>query len=101
MPDQSRDLAVVIVSYNTREFLGPCLQALPAAIGRLAAVTWVVDNASPDGSAALVRERFPWARLVESPRNGGYAFANNLGLRAAGCFSPCASAPSFRYAALL
>lgn len=94
------DLAVVIVSYNTREFLGPCLEAVPAALGGLEAETWVVDNASPDGSAALVRERFPWVRLIASPRNGGYAYGNNLGLRAAGFGDPAAE-PRSRHALLL
>ena len=61
-----KDLAVIIVSYNTREFLGPCLDALPAALSQLAAEVWVVDNASPDGSADLVRDGFGSVRLIES-----------------------------------
>ena len=94
------DLAVVIVSYNTREFLAPCLEALPSALGTLRAETWVVDNASPDDSAAMVRERFPTVHLIACERNGGYAYGNNLGLRAAG-FGSTARAPRFRHALLL
>src|SRR5215211_3672376 len=86
-----KDLAVIVVSYNTREFLGPCLEALPAALGGLAAETWVVDNASPDGSADLVRAHFPDVHLIASPQNGGYAYGNNLGLKA----------PRFRHVALV
>jgi N-acetylglucosaminyl-diphospho-decaprenol L-rhamnosyltransferase len=41
----------------------------------------VVDNASSDGSAQVVRARFPQAKLIESPTNGGYAYGNNLALR--------------------
>jgi N-acetylglucosaminyl-diphospho-decaprenol L-rhamnosyltransferase len=93
-----KDLAVVIVSYNTREFLGSCLEALPAALGDLAAEMWVVDNASPDGSAAFVRERFADVHLIASPCNGGYAYGNNLGLAAAGFGE---SALRFRHALLL
>jgi N-acetylglucosaminyl-diphospho-decaprenol L-rhamnosyltransferase len=37
----------------------------------------VVDNASTDGSAAMVRERFPWVRLIENRENAGFARANN------------------------
>jgi N-acetylglucosaminyl-diphospho-decaprenol L-rhamnosyltransferase len=44
---------------------------------------WVVDNASPDGSAAMVRDEFPRVRLIESAHNGGFAYANNLALREA------------------
>jgi len=43
-----------------------------------------VERSSPDGSADLVRADFPQARLIESPMNGGFSYANNLGLRAYG-----------------
>src|SRR5215210_8687724 len=97
-----KDLAVIVVSFNTREFLGPCLEALPAALGGLAVETWVVDNASPDGSAEFVRAHFPDVHLIPSPHNGGYAYGNNLGLKAAGFPETSSStAPPFRHAALL
>jgi GT2 family glycosyltransferase len=47
------------------------------AAQRGSAEVWVVDNASTDGSPALVRERHPWARLVESGENLGYGTAVN------------------------
>lgn len=78
------DLAIVIVNYNTRELLRDCLKSIYASRGDLAFQVWVVDNASSDGSAAMVRQEFPQVHLIESPINGGYAYANNLGLRAAG-----------------
>jgi GT2 family glycosyltransferase len=45
--------------------------------------TFVVDNASTDGSAALVRERFPWVRLIENSQNMGFARANNQAIACA------------------
>jgi GT2 family glycosyltransferase len=99
MTSPSLDLAVIIVNYNTREYLGPCLDALPNALAGLAATTWVVDNASPDGSADFVRARYSSVNLIASPRNGGYAYGNNLGLMAAG-FDRGAR-PRFRHALLL
>jgi GT2 family glycosyltransferase len=42
---------------------------------------WVVDNASSDGSAEMVRRDFPQAYLIASDYNGGYAYGNNLALR--------------------
>jgi GT2 family glycosyltransferase len=42
-----------------------------------------VDNASTDGSADLITEHFPAARLIRLSRNIGYAAANNIGIRAA------------------
>jgi len=42
---------------------------------------FVVDNASNDGSAEMVASEFSWIRLIESERNGGYAYGNNLAMR--------------------
>jgi GT2 family glycosyltransferase len=74
-------LAIVIVSYNVRDILRDCLRSLEGAARRAALDIWVVDNASRDGSAAMVRAEFPRAHVIESDRNGGYAYANNLALR--------------------
>jgi len=86
------DLSIIIVNYNTHDRLRDCLRSVYASGGDFAFEVWVVDNASTDGSAAMVREEFPQAQLIESPVNGGYAYANNLGLRAAG-FDPQTSDP--------
>ncbi|MCL4395260.1 MAG: glycosyltransferase family 2 protein [Chloroflexi bacterium] len=74
------ELGIVVVNYNTRERLRDCLQSLDANRG-VAFETYVVDNGSSDGSAALVRENFPHVHVIASPTNGGYSYANNLGLR--------------------
>ncbi|MFQ6057935.1 MAG: glycosyltransferase family 2 protein [Anaerolineae bacterium] len=109
------DLSVIIVNYNTRDRLRGCLRSVYASQGDFSYEVWVVDNASTDGSAAMVREEFPQVRLIESPINGGYAYANNLGLRAAGFMPlgdeaplsathspvPHPSSPATRYALLL
>jgi N-acetylglucosaminyl-diphospho-decaprenol L-rhamnosyltransferase len=78
------DLGIVIVNYNTRDDLGRCLDSIAASTGRYSSHVIVVDNHSSDGSSELVRSNYPWVELVTSGHNGGYAFANNLGLRALG-----------------
>ncbi len=78
------DLAIVIVNYNTRALLRDCLRSVYASQGDLAFDVCVVDNASTDGSADMIRTEFPQVRLIESGHNGGYAYANNLGLRTFG-----------------
>jgi N-acetylglucosaminyl-diphospho-decaprenol L-rhamnosyltransferase len=71
-------VVVVVVSWNTRELLDRCLQSLqPGAQAGLAEV-WVVDNASSDGSAVMVRGRHAWVQLVDSDVNLGYGAAVNL-----------------------
>ena len=78
------DLAVIIVNWNVRDLLRRCLASLTrsARLGGLTMTTIVVDNASRDGSADMVRAEFPDVRLVASERNLGFTAGNNLGLRA-------------------
>lgn len=76
------DLSVIIVNWNTRALLADCLNSVAAGAGSLAVETVVVDNASGDDSAAMVRARFPLVRLIENAANEGFARANNQGLRA-------------------
>lgn len=69
--------SVIIVSYNTRELTGHCLDALYSnGLGRDMEV-FVVDNDSRDGSPDMVRERFGNARLIANSVNAGFAAANN------------------------
>ena len=69
------DLSIVIVSYNVRDLLQRCLNALRSETLKLE--TFVVDNASSDGSAAMVREKFPAVHLIANTENRGFAAANN------------------------
>ena len=78
------DLGIVIVNYNTRDLLRDCLRSLPDAARGLTCRIIVVDNLSSDGSADMVRAEFPGVIVLEPGCNGGYAFANNIGLREAG-----------------
>ena len=77
-------LGIVIVNYNTREDLGRCLDSIADSPGRHPYRVIVVDNCSSDGSVDMVREAYPWVELIPSAYNGGYAYANNIGLRALG-----------------
>ncbi len=74
-------LSVVIVNYNTREDLRACLQALQGS--SLPAEVIVVDNASRDGSAAMVAAEFPAVRLLAQAHNTWFCGGNNLGIDAA------------------
>lgn len=71
-------VAVAVVSWNARELLARCLRSLRDDAGAGRAEVWVVDNASTDGSPAMVREDFPWVSLVASETNLGYGPAVNL-----------------------
>ena len=76
------EISIVIVTWNGRRFLDACLTGVAAQEG-VSAETILVDNASTDGTAEYVRERYPWVRLVVLPENRGFAGGNNAGAREA------------------
>lgn len=84
------ELAVVIVSWNTRELTLDALRTLYLdleANGPESSV-WVVDNASSDGTPDAVRKQFPQVTLITSAANLGFAGGNNRALRAMGFGDP-------------
>ena len=75
-------VTVVVLNWNGAHLLGDCLRGLAAQDlpeGQLA--TWVVDNASTDGSLELLADQFPWVRAIANDSNDGFAGGNNLALR--------------------
>ena len=96
-PKTAPDLSIVIVNWNTRDLLAQCLESVVASpnlripdsvnqpgmhdLPPITIEVRVVDNASTDGSAHMVRARFPWVRLVENRENVGFARANNQAIR--------------------
>jgi GT2 family glycosyltransferase len=76
-------LAVIIVTWNTRDLTLQALRSLFADLeaSDLAADVYVVDNASTDGTAKAVRAAFPQVRLIVSDENLGFGGANNLAIR--------------------
>ncbi|MFN4180894.1 MAG: glycosyltransferase family 2 protein, partial [Armatimonadota bacterium] len=99
-------LSVIIVTYNSQDFIGECLESVKRAgmqVCESASVqasknaetkelkhtseckfweTIVVDNASTDETVEIVK-RFEWVRLIRNPKNLGFAAAVNLGAREA------------------
>lgn len=78
-----KTLSILIVNWNTRDLLLACLDSLREFPATVPSETIVVDNASGDGSAEMVRILFPEVTLIESGRNAGYAAGNNLAFGAA------------------
>lgn len=69
-------VTVAVVSWNTRDLLRRCLASFEPERERCE--VWVVDNASTDGSAEMVRDEFPWVKLEASRENLGFGPAVNL-----------------------
>jgi hypothetical protein len=87
------DLSIIIVSWNVRDLLAACLDSIAAGPrsplsaggeggqgGEVSLEVIVVDSASRDDSAAMIRARFPWVRLIARDDNIGFTRGNNLAL---------------------
>jgi N-acetylglucosaminyl-diphospho-decaprenol L-rhamnosyltransferase len=72
------DLTVSIVNTNGREFLLACLESLSGTDGEIV----VLDNASEDGSAEAVRERYPHVHVIAQPFRAGFGANHNTVIRA-------------------
>lgn len=74
-------ISVVVLNWNGDRTIERCLRSLEEQTYRPLEII-VVDNASTDGSADLVRERFPDVKLVLNEKNLGFGGGNNVGIRA-------------------
>ncbi len=74
------DVSIIIVNWNGRDLLARCLQRVESTVKQAACEVIVVDNASTDGSQAMVKRDFPKVKLIENTDNGGFARANNQGM---------------------
>jgi len=72
---------VVIVNWNGERLLRSCLDALARQQTSAPFLTWVVDNASADGSLALLEREYPDVRVLRNDANLGFAGGNNTALR--------------------
>ena len=81
MPDRD-SLAILIVTYNSKQEIDACLDSLVGHTAPFPTTITVVDNKSPDGTAAHVRQRWPMVQVIDSGGNLGFAKANNIGIRA-------------------
>jgi GT2 family glycosyltransferase len=75
------ELAVVIVNYNTGDYLERCLASIQAHRGDIRTDVLVIDNASHDGSHTKAIAAHPWARLIENAENVYLSPAWNQGIR--------------------
>ncbi len=82
-------LLIVIVNYRTADLTVDCLRSLEAEVGPACAKVVVTDNLSGDDSVSKLQSAIEshrwqsWASLLPLPRNGGFAYGNNAGIRPA------------------
>lgn len=71
------ELSILIISYNTRDITLACLESVYAQTRHTTFELIILDNASTDGSADAIAQRFPQATLIRSQNNLGFAGGNN------------------------
>lgn len=75
------DFSIVIVCWNNKRYLEPCLQSIYQAGLTHSFDVVVVDNGSTDGTQAMVQELFPQVQLIQNEQNVGLSTASNQGIR--------------------
>lgn len=76
-------LSIIILNYNVEHFLELCLKSVVRATSTIESEIIVVDNASNDGSCAMVKSKFPKVKLIENEDNFGFSKGNNIGVACA------------------
>lgn len=81
------DLSIIILSFNTKDITQRCLQKLELSkkygekrLGNKIEVI-VLDNASSDGSLQMLKQEFPWVKLIASKINTGFSKGNNIAMK--------------------
>jgi GT2 family glycosyltransferase len=77
------DLSIIIINWNSKDYLRECLKSVIAGAGGLETEILVIDNASHDGSAQMVAAEFPGVKFIQSDRNLGFSGGNNRAARQA------------------
>ena len=73
------DISVIIVNWNTKNLLYDCLASVYKTLAGLSFEIIVVDNASTDGSVAMLQTQYPRVRVIANSENKGFGAANNQG----------------------
>ena len=86
-PASPPELSIIIVNWNSAEFVRKCLASIYRNTTGLNFEIVVVDGASFDGCGEMLAKEFPQVHFVQSPKNVGFGGCNNLGFeKAAGEF---------------
>lgn len=72
------DLSIIIVNWNSKEFLRKCIRTIPAATKGIDYEIVVIDSASFDGCGEMLGAEFPSVKFIQSEKNVGFARANNM-----------------------
>lgn len=75
------DLSIIIVNWNSREFLAEALESVQSTVRGISYEVLVIDSGSFDGCAEMLVQSYPWVHFIQSASNLGFAKANNEAFR--------------------
>lgn len=73
-------VSIVVLNYNGKRYLDDCFQSL-AEVDYPNFEVVMVDNNSTDDSVEYIKRTYQWVRIIQTGRNGGFAFGNNFGIK--------------------
>lgn len=76
-------VSFITVCYRTPGLIRMLLKGIEAADLKFPFEYFFVNNAPDDGTSQMVKERFPWVKVIDAPRNVGFGAGNNLALKRA------------------
>ena len=80
--DRVPDLSIILVCWNNKDYLEPCLNSLYNSKLQYSFDVVVVDNGSSDGSQQMLRDKFPQVKIIQNDHNVGLGKASNQGIEA-------------------
>jgi GT2 family glycosyltransferase len=75
-------ISIILVCWNNKKYLDPCLESIYDGRLRSAFEILVVDNGSTDGSQEMLRDKFPQVKIIQNDHNVGLGRASNQGIEA-------------------
>lgn len=77
------DLTIIVVSWNVKDLTRDCLKSVYGTVRNISFEIIAVDNNSSDGSAQMISDEFPAAKLIKNKENLGFTVANNQAIKKA------------------
>jgi len=77
---EQKDLSIITVTWNSSELIGEQIRSVISGCKNISFEQIIIDNASPDNTVELVREKFPQVHLIVNRENKGFGAANNQGV---------------------
>ena len=81
MFENEKKITASIVTYNSADEIDILMESLQDSKQFDQMTVYIIDNASCDGTVTLIKEKYPWARIIESQENLGFGRGHNLAIK--------------------